>query len=328
MTNSLSIHGQCDALTDGFHELTMAEYLALPLVGSSLAKKVKSRTPAYIRWALDGGTEPDETSAKTLGSVTHTAIFEPDFLKQLYRPLPVPDPNKHTTAEDKPSTNPAATSKYKAEVAALQAEYPAATLIPGTEYEKAMAMRDAVHGHSRAAALIHMVGPVEISGVATDSETGVRIKFRPDKLVDPLGANLQAKTTRNARWDVFSHDIYKFKYHVSEAFYARALKSVGWNFRHPFMLCIETEGPLSSDSVVVYELDEGLMDAGDRLCSRYLRQIAWCFEHDTWPGHAADHIPSISLPEYAWAKVDEEEHEIPALLPPDSVAIREEHSHV
>lgn len=310
-------------IAPGFHELAMDEYLALPLVSSSLAKEVKYRTPAYIKWRLDGGQVDDETSAKTLGSVVHTAIFEPDFLKQLFRPMPEPDGEKHRTSKGDVSKNPANTTAYKDEVAELQERFPAATLIPAAEYEKAMRMRDAVHGHSRAAALIHMDGPVEISGVTKDTETGVPIKFRPDKLVEPIGGNLQAKTTRNARWDHFRWDIFRFKYHVSEAFYRRALVSIGWPIEHPFVLCIESEGPLTSASVVVYELDDGLMDAGDQLCSRYLRQIAWCMERDEWPGHASDLIPSISLPEQAWSRVDEELAEVPACLPPEAVAEKE-----
>lgn len=319
-----AIPGQWDGLPDGFHDADMVTYLGWPLVGSSLCKKVRRHTPAYIRWALNGGVVEDETSAKRLGSVVHTAVFEPDFLDSVYAVMPEPDSRRHLTSKGEESKNPANTTAYREEVAAVQAANPGKALIPASVYAQAMEMRDAVHAHPLARKLIGLPGPVEQSIIATDPETGVRCKIRPDKLVDPMGANLQAKTTRNARWDVFSEDAFRFGYHISEAFYARMLRAAGWDFRHPFVLAIENEGPITADGIAVYEMDEGAMDAGDRLVSRYLRQIAFCFEHDTWPGHAQDTIPSLSLPPWAWQKVDEEENDPPAILPVEALYAREE----
>lgn len=314
---------QNQELPDGAYDLDMSEYLALPFVGSSLLKEVRRRTPAWIRWALDGGTVDDETSAKTLGSVVHAAIFEPDLLESVFMPKPTPDPERHRTADGKPSSNPANTKAYRDELAEVEAKYPGVQLIDAADYERAMQMRDAVHAHPRASMLVKMEGPVESSIIVTDPETGVRCKIRPDKLCIPFGANLQAKTTRNARWDQFSHDLYRFGYYISEAFYARLLSAHGFEVRHPLILAIESEGPLSAAGVCVYELDAGTMDAGEQMAARCLRQIAWCLERDTWPGHPQDTIPSLSLPPHVWTRIDMELSEPPACLPPESVMEKE-----
>lgn len=310
-------------MQDGAYELAMGDYLALPFVSSSLLKEMRSRTPAWVYWTLNGGTVDDDTAAKRLGSIVHTAIFEPDFLEAMFLAKPAPDPEKHTTASGAPSSNPANTKAYREEVEALEAEHPDKEMVDAAVYARAMEMRDAVHQHPRASALIHMDGPVEHSIIVTDPETGVRCKIRPDKLCNPFGANLQAKTTRNARRDVFANDVWRFGYYMSEALYARLLRAHGFELRHPLILAIESEGPITADGVCVYELDEGTMDAGDQMCSRYLRQIAWCFENDAWPGHPQDSIPSLSLPPHVWTRVDEELMDPPACLPAEAIAERE-----
>lgn len=323
------LRGQWDGEPDGFHDANMPTYLGWPLVSSSLLKEVKRRTPAYLRWTLDGNGADDDTSVKRLGSIVHSAVFEPDSITERYAVAPAPDPERHRTKDGKPSDKPASTAAYKEELAAFIVANPGKALVGAADWTRAIQMRDAVQAHPIAAQLVRLAGPVEQSVIVTDPETGVRCKIRPDKLVDAMGANLQAKTTRNARWDVFAEDVFRFGYHVSEAFYARMLKGIGWDFRHPFVLAIENEGPLTAAGVAVYELDEGCMDAGHRLVTRYLRQVAWCFEHDTWPGHEQDSIPSLSLPVWAWAKVDEEESDAPAILPPESIMEREEeYAHV
>ena len=65
---------------DGAYELAMGDYLALPLVSSSLLKEMRRRTPAWVYWTMNGGSVDDDTAAKRLGTIVHTAIFDPDFL--------------------------------------------------------------------------------------------------------------------------------------------------------------------------------------------------------------------------------------------------------
>lgn len=292
----------CADLVDGFHDVEMHKYLAWPLVSSSLIGMWRTRTPRYIRWLLDGGGPAEETAAKSLGSLTHTAILEPDLLEVLYVPEPEPDGEVFRTSDGKASSSPRATAAFKEAVKEL--EDTGRIVVTRGAWNKAMAMRDAVHAHPRAASLLRADGAVEMSGVVTDRDTGVRLKVRPDKLVNAIGANVNVKTSQNAQVDAWTHDLFKFGYFRDFAFYERALTQLGFGHRKSIALVIDSEGP-KDDRVAVYEIDEGAMDAGHQLVEKYLRQIATCLDSGYWPGHSPD-IRSISLPAYAWQRVDEE----------------------
>ena len=289
-------------MKDGWHEVDMPDYLAWPYVSSSLVGAWKHRTPRYVRWLLDGGGDDEQKAVYTLGSLTHTAILEPDLLDVLYVCEPEPDPAKFLTGKGEPSSNPRATKAFKEAVAELEAT--GKTVVTYDQWTEAVAMRDSVHGHKKASALLKAEGPVEISGVVTDEETGVRLKIRPDKLVNPIGANVNIKTSQNAAEDAWVHDLFKFGYFRDFAFYERALKQLGFDHKHAIALVLDSKGP-KDDRVAVYEIDEGALDAGHQLVRKYLIQIAECMNSGIWPGHPED-IVSISLPPYAWTRVDEE----------------------
>lgn len=289
-------------LEDGFHDIPMHEYLALPYWSSSLIGGWKTRTPKYMKWLRDGGRDREETASSSLGSLTHTAVLEPDLLDVLYVCEPEPDPDVFLTSAGKPSSNPRATKGFKDAVAELAAS--GRSVVTHAAMRAAKEMRDAVHCHSTAAALLQAEGAIEVSGVVTDPETGVRCRVRPDKLVDALGANCNLKTSENPNADAWVHDLYRFGYFRDFAFYERMLRALGFDHRRAIAITVEKTGPLD-DRVAVHQIDEGAMDAGHQLVDKYLQQIATCEESGDWPGHPPD-IRSISLPHYAWARVDEE----------------------
>lgn len=287
---------------DGWHEVDMPTYLSWPLWSSSLIGGWRTRTPRYMKWLRDGGKDDAQTAASTLGSLTHTAILEPDLLETLYVPEPKPCSATFTTASGAPAINPRATKAFKEAVAELEAT--GKTVVGFDAWTAALEMRDAVYRHTAAAALLKNPGPVELSGIWTDPETGVRCKIRPDKLVPDIGANVNVKTSQNPNRDPWSVDLYRYGYYRDFAFYERGLRTLGFDHQRAIALVIETTGPLE-DRVCVHELDEGTMDAGHQLVEKYLYEIARCESSGIWPGHPQD-IRSISLPPWAWAKVDEE----------------------
>lgn len=298
--------GQAEDVADGWHyDQPFDWYLPLPLVSSSVLGMWRTRTPRYVRWAMGGGKVDEESVAKSLGSLAHCAVLEPDKLDELYVAEPEPDPEVFTLASGDPSSNPRATKAFKEAVAELEAT--GRTVVTHDAMQNALAMRDAVNHHKRARQLLHAEGPVEASGIVTDTETGVRLKIRPDKLLSGIGINVNLKTSQNAEREAWQGDLYRYRYFMDFAFYDRALSELFGvtreSFRH-LALVIDTTGP-EEDRVAVYEIDPGAMDAGAQLVEKYLYEIATCYERGEWPGHPDD-IHSISLPAWAWGKVDEE----------------------
>lgn len=302
MTQTLEAPETTVDLADGFHEVEMPTYLGWKLWSASLIGGWRTRTPKYMKWLMDGNRMDDETASSSLGSLTHTAILEPDLLDVLYVCEPEPDGEVFTTANGSPSSSPRSTKAFKEAVAELEAT--GRSVVTFAAMRAAKEMRDAVHCHSAAKALLTGEGPIEVSGIWTDPITGVRCKLRPDKLVIRIGANCNLKTSQNPNADAWIHDLFKYGYYRDFAFYERGLKALGFDHQRAIAIAIETTGPID-DRVAVHEVDEGALDAGHQLVEKYLTEIARCQETNHWPGHPQD-IRSISLPHYAWAKVDEE----------------------
>ena len=287
---------------EGWRDVEMADYLALPYVSSSILGAWRYRTPRYVRWLIEEGGADEETAAKTLGSLTHTAVLEPDLLTSLYVVEPRADPEAFPKDNGEPSTNPRATKAFRAAVAELEAT--GKIVVSHEAMRLAVEMRDAVHAHRRASQLLRAEGPVEATGVIIDPETGIPLKIRPDKLVVPIHANTNLKTSANADHEAWSADLFRYRYFVDFAFYHRALTALDFAPEKAIALVVDARGP-KDDRVVVYELDEGTLDAGAQIVEKALFEIARCVERDTWPGHPTE-IRSISLPPWAWSRVDDE----------------------
>jgi len=291
----------------GWHDVAMNTYLGWPIVSSSLAMLLthhEDRTPAYLHWVMTrerDDDDDDKTGARLLGSLTHTAVLEPDLLDVEYAAMPQADPNVFTTASGNPSSNPKATSAWKAKEAELAAT--GKTVTTHEQMQEALAMRDKVHAHPRAKQIVQAPGPVEATMVAHDPETGVLLKARADKLIPGIGWHVNFKTAGNASRNTFMRDVYNYGYYVSMALYERVLRALGWDLRRSQFLVVETAGPLE---VAIYEADAGLMDAGHRVLSVVLERIAECIERDEWPGHGMEiQEEPISLPHWAWSRVED-----------------------
>ena len=294
-----------ERMADGVYEgQSMADYLSEPgRMSSSLLKESRKRSDLWLYQQLhDKAGVDDDTAAKRLGSVVHTAIFEPDLLEEEYFILPQPDATIHTKADGSASSKPAGTAKYKEACEAVRAENVGKKETGYDLMAKAMTMRDQVNSNDTASLLVQSEGMVEATILHTDSEFGIPWKIRPDKISDVASANVNAKTTENAKHDVFSHQAFRFGYHISESLYHWILNDAGIEVRNSLLLVVESTG---AHEVVVYQQDEALMDMGLQLVMKYARHIADAIERDEWKGLAVD-IELLHPPMYAFNKVDEE----------------------
>lgn len=290
----------------GYTDVPMSEYLAWPVWSNSLLKVWSERTPNFARWCKDNRLDDEETAARALGTLVHTAVLEPDKLESEFTPEPEPDPEVFRKANGDPG-DPGGVRRLKSfRDAVAELAESGRTVVTAADWRHALLMRDAVHAHPAGAALLAAPGPVECSYIVTDPETGVRVKVRPDKLAS-VGAgfvNVNVKTTRNADRDAFMVDVYRFRYFVAFGLYRMALGWLGLDDVASVALAIDTAGP-PEDRVACHEMDEGTVQAGEELARKYLREVAACEASGKWPGHAPE-VRSLSLPHWAWGKVDEE----------------------
>lgn len=288
---------------DGVHEgVPTPDYVAWPLPSSGTPWKVRRRTMKAIRADIDAGPNDDQSVARYLGDVVHCAILESDDFTDRYLPLPDFDPERHTKADGSPATNWRATKAYKEDCARIAEEWPDVQLVERDQWDKAVAMRDQVFGHAEAKALLKADGLVEASIIVTDPEFGIRWKLRPDKIVTKTHANLSVKTTRNAREDVFTHDVFRYGYHVKEAVYRMLLPVAGIDVGHTWILALESEG---AHEVALYEMDDAYLDMGREMALKGMAKIAQAMDSGDWPGLPVS-LTTLSPPHYAWDRHDEE----------------------
>lgn len=292
-------------LGDGFHDnVPMEQYLSWRRVSSSVIGECRpDRTDAWVRNCIVGGNGGEQTAARLLGSVTHTAVFEPDLLETEYAIEPDPDPKRFTTEKGLPSDNPRSTKKWKECIAELQQG--GKIVVPADAYRNALAMRDAVQAHKRARQLLDpKAGPVEVSiATALDVDSvPVPVKIRPDKLHIAAGINVQFKTSKNAHVESFMWDAWKFGHFMGADFYGRVLNAVDWGYRKTCFIVVQNDG---FPEVAVYEPDVGMASAAEDVVTHRLRRLAGCIQSGQWRGLSQE-IEPLTLPHRAWEAITQE----------------------
>jgi len=220
--------------------LPFDEYLSIA-AASVTAMKAVALCPAKL------GVEREQTAAMRMGSLTHCAILEPDALERRYAP----------TDLDRRGTK-----AWDAEALAAGGR----ELIKRDEWNTALAMRDAVHAHAAASALL-ADAITERTLTWTDPETGVPCKARLD-IYSVCPADL--KTTADASPHGWGRAAISSGYYLQAAHYLEGCRACGLNADGMPFIVVEKEFP---HVVEVYELDPRLLDITARRRIDYLR--AW-----------------------------------------------------
>jgi exodeoxyribonuclease VIII len=175
-----------------------------PGVSSSGLKEIL-RSPAHYQAYL---AEKKDSKALRIGRLTHMAVLEPE----LFADTVVPEPkfDRRTTV-----------GKAAAEAFAHASE--GMTIVAPSEYDVAVAIRDAVHASPLAQQVIAK-GQSEIAVYWNDQATGILCKARADYLRNDMIIDL--KTTEDARAYSFRRDLEKYRYHLSAAFYLDGFSQV------------------------------------------------------------------------------------------------------
>jgi len=226
--------------------MTFDEYQALKgYLNWSLLKEAQ-KSMLHFRWRLANPLA--STPAMDLGRAAHCAVLEPDrfFTDFAY------------------FDGPRRAGKAWEEFAAVNV---GRTILKPDDYEKVLAMRDAVFSHKIARRLLRG-GKSEVSLKWTDEVTRMRLKARLDHVRgDTL---VDFKTTRDLEERVFSRLAVKLGYISQLAMYRMGLIANGHDEGPVYMIAVESEGPFD---VAVYELDDEALYAGEEIVRELLQKV-------------------------------------------------------
>jgi hypothetical protein len=165
-----------------------------------------------------------------------------------------------------------------------------------SEYDAAVAMREAVMAHPTAAALF-AEGVAELSGYWQDEPTDIGLRFRPDWLttLDGRPICVDLKTTINADPAEFARSVVKWGYMSQADWYLQGLAAHAINDAAFYFVCIEKTAPYP---VSVIELDTDALAEGAHRNRRAIDLFDHCSRTGIWPAYGTG-IHTVSLPPWA-----------------------------
>jgi hypothetical protein len=266
----------------GIHAMSNEDYHAE--TGWLSSSMLKALLPE--RYKVGGSTE-----ALEFGTLFHTAVLEPDDLKQY---VALDAAKIGLKADGTPAANPTMTVAWKRAVA--EAEQDGRKVIAQADLDRALAMREAVEQHDVAAELLfHRGGTVEESAFA--EVDGVPCRARFDKRIPGVVVDLKSTSARPGP-DSLSRTVADYGYDLSAAHYLAVADVLGLDVQAFALVFVAKEPPYR---VTVADLDSRWLDRGEAL-----RQQAIARHTDP----AADPYPGASgfltLPWPKWAALRED----------------------
>lgn len=228
-------------------ELSNSDYHARPEISSSDVKAVANKSLAHWK-----GKIWRDNAIFALGSAVHALVLEPQKDLVLRGP------------EDRRG------NKWKE--AQLAADLDGKILLTESDYDLAQAIAAPAIAHEVVSGWIADPRFVaEASFFATDPQTGVKIKCRPDGYLPDSGIVFDIKTTRDASPDGFPREIRAYGYDLQAAFYLRCLRAAGHKADTFVFVCVEKEAPYA---VGLHALTRDYMQAADMRVTLTLEKIS------------------------------------------------------
>lgn len=262
-------------------ELTNAQYHAHPAVSKSHLDAIARSPLHYWEKYLNPDRQPEPPNpAFIIGSAAHSLVLEPQAFVRDFAVAPE-GINRRT-------------NEGKAQWAAFESQAGGKTIIDGETYRQAQAIAAAVANHPAAGPLLRE-GQAEVSVLASDPETGVAIKCRPDWLRDD-GWIVDLKTTSDASPAGFGKSVANFRYHVQAAWYLDTMTAAYGEAPSGFIfVAVEKVAPYA---VGVYRIEAEAIAMGRRHARRNLTDLVACREANRWPDFGAE-IQSLVMPRWA-----------------------------
>ena len=222
-------------------------------------------------------TQKTQTPAMRMGTAVHCAILEPEKFKQKY--LLLPDIRVKTL------------KAYKDAVK----ENPDMEILHGADAENLNGMIAAVMANEAARELLELDGDCEVSGFHIDSETGVGLRHRFDKLTK-CGIGIDLKKTQSVSPNEISKTIYKYGYHMQDSLYSDAYKAIkGRELNQFYFIFVEEAYP---HQVAVVYLDDISKQAGRDEYRELLSEYKF-YKANPSAANNNSGVEMVSLPEWA-----------------------------
>lgn len=263
----------------GLVECSNEQYHSGPGISKSHLDCIAGKSPRhYWHRYLNPDREPEEpTPAKILGTAIHSIILEPDLFESGY--VPNPGIERRSNAG-------------KAEYAAFLAEHRGKVILSDEDYQKCLAIRDAVHLHPVVSGLL-TGGKAEQSFYAIDKETGELTKCRTDYLHDSGNMIVDVKSTEDASLAGFAKSAANYRYPHQVAWYWDVLDSAfGEHPQHWVFLAVEKEPPYALGIQFAQHDD---VARARQACRRDLMRIVQHKRAGAWPDYAIEALP-LTMP--------------------------------
>jgi hypothetical protein len=266
MTEPITIPGTYDIPADEYHRH--------PALSSSGARRLlPPGCPALFRWEQDNPPAPKR---------------EFDFGHAAHKLVLGVGPDLVSVAAKDWRTNAA---KEQRDLAHATGAVP----LLAEEYERVMAMADALGGHPLAGPLFAPGrGVAEQALFWHDEPTGTPLRslidWRTGRLV------VDYKSTTCASPDAVQKAIHNYGYFQQGAFYLDGVRALGLADEPAFLLVFQEKTP--PYLVTVVQLDETALRIGADLNRRAIDLYAECVATGQWPGYSSD-IELIGLPSWA-----------------------------
>lgn len=255
-------------------------YHAGPGVSKSGLWTIATETPAHYKFPKPRVSKPHFD----VGDAIHAAILEPNRFELEFVSGP----------EDRRG------NKWKDQKAACDAE--GKILLTGSDFDSALAIRDAVHADAWLNEVITGGGDqrmVEASGYWIDPVTGVLCRCRPDLWRGDLKIILDVKSTQSAAKKDFAKSVVNYGYHGQEAFYSDGWNALGQQVDAFVFLAFEKESPFAK---AIYELPPSIVAEGRAIIRESLDTYAKCKAEDKWPAYA-DGVQELEFQRWAYTKI-------------------------
>lgn len=266
---------------------------------STLAHGKKSMR--QLKAVIDGGFY-EETNAMRLGTGIHALTLEPEDFEATFAVVPDfhLDPQNKTGKGERSESK--ATSYYKDRVMEFEIANRGKSIIPGTEYRKALRACEAIAEHPTARRLVKL-GQKEqtVFGVIE----GVDFKGRMDLVdIEIMGCITDVKTTASCDPKLFASVCARLFYILKMSIYRELVRQVTGETLDVKVIAQETSG---AHDTVVYDVDPDDLDREFEEVKRILGKYQEAKAKDCWPGidGGAASLP-LRMPSWSVKSEDEE----------------------